>query len=106
MGDFAGMSQAAAAHFCAEDVVKELMRTEKGTRLAGKRKYFFAVDRAANKQQIKRSVEELFKVKVAEVNTSIMPGKPRRVGARWGWKPNWKRAVVTLAEGSKIEVAN
>ena len=90
----------------AEDVVKALMRTEKGTKAAAHRKYFFAVDRDANKQEIKRSVEELFKVKVSEVNTSILPGKPRRVGARWGWKPNWKRAVVTLAEGSKIEVAN
>jgi ribosomal protein L23 len=36
----------------------------------------------------------------------VLAGKPRRVGARWGWKANWKRAVVTLAEGSKIEVAN
>ena len=89
----------------AEDVIKELMRTEKGTRLGSGRKYFFLVNSRANKQQIKRSVEELFKVKVHDVNTSVMPGKPRRVGARWGWKPNWKRAVVTLAEGSKIEVA-
>ena len=94
------MSRAAA------DVIKELMRTEKGTQLGSRRKYFFLVSRGANKQEIRRSVEELFKVKVQDVNTSVMPGKPRRVGARWGWKPNWKRAVVTLAEGSKIEVAN
>lgn len=93
------MSRAAA------DVVKELMRTEKGTKLGSHRKYFFLVSSRANKQEIRRSVEELFKVKVQDVNTSVMPGKPRRVGARWGWKPNWKRAVVTLAEGSKIEVA-
>ena len=90
----------------AADVIKEMMRTEKGTLLGPLRKYFFRVSSRANKQEIKKSVEELFKVKVLEVNTSIMPGKPRRVGARWGWKPNWKRAVVTLAEGSKIEVAN
>jgi len=102
----AGARGSAATRFSAEDVVKELMRTEKGTKAAGHRKYFFAVDRCANKREIKRSVEELFKVKVADVNTSVMPGKPRRVGARWGWKPNWKRAVVTLAEGSKIEVAS
>lgn len=89
----------------AAQVVKTLMRTEKGTGLSGQRKYFFAVDRQATKPEIKRSVEELFKVKVEDVNTSILPGKPRRVGARWGWKPNWKRAVVTLAEGSKIEMA-
>ena len=88
------------------DVVKQLMRTEKGTVQSAQRKYFFAVDRKATKPQIKQSVEDLFKVKVINVHTAVMPGKPRRVGARWGWKPNWKRAVVTLAEGSKIEVAN
>ena len=88
------------------DVIKELMRTEKGTKAAAQRKYFFLVSPRANKQEVRRSVEELFKVKVQDVNISVMPGKPRRVGARWGWKPNWKRAVVTLAEGSKIEVAN
>ena len=87
------------------DVIKTLMRTEKGSKLAGRRKYFFAVDVRANKPQIKRAVEELFKVKVSRVNTSVMPGKPRRVGARWGVRPTWKRSVVTLAEGSKIEVA-
>lgn len=90
----------------AADVIKQLMRTEKGTTQSPQRKYFFAVDRKATKPQIKQSVEELFKVKVERVNTNVLPGKPRRVGARWGWKPNWKRAVVTLAEGSKIEVAH
>lgn len=90
----------------AADIVKELMRTEKGTLQSIQRKYLFAVDRKATKPQIKKSVEELFKVKVMRVNTALMPGKPRRVGARWGWKPNWKKAVVTLAEGSKIEMAH
>ena len=87
------------------EIIKELMRTEKGTSLGVQRKYFFKVDSKATKPEIKRSVEELFKVKVANVNTVILPGKPRCVGGRWGWKSNWKRAVVTLAEGSKIEVA-
>jgi large subunit ribosomal protein L23 len=85
--------------------VKFLMRTEKGTRLAPQRKYFFAVEPQATKPQVKLAVEELFKVKVTQVDTAVMPGKPRRVGARWGYRPNWKRAIVTLAEGSKIEVA-
>ncbi len=87
------------------DVVRKLMRTEKGTRQASQRKYFFAVDVRATKPQIKRAVEELFKVKVADVNTALMPGKPKRIRYRWGWQAKWKRAVVTLAEGSKIEVA-
>ncbi len=95
------MSQRMAA-----DVVKELMRTEKATMLAVQRKYFFSVDRSATKPQIRRAVEELFKVKVTGVNTVLMKGKPRRVGRNLGWKPDWKRAIVTLDAGSKIEVAN
>lgn len=87
------------------DVVKELLRTEKGTRLMGERQYLFRVDRRATKPEIKRSVEDIFKVKVDCVNTAILSGKPRRVGARWGYRPTWKKAWVTLAEGSKIEVA-
>ena len=87
------------------DVVRTLLRTEKGTKAAALRKYFFAVDVQATKPQIRKAVEELFKVKVDNVHTAIVSGKPRRVGARWGYKPDWKRAVVTLKEGSKIEVA-
>ncbi|MCM8811921.1 MAG: 50S ribosomal protein L23 [Candidatus Omnitrophica bacterium] len=87
------------------DVIKELMRTEKGTGLEKHRKYFFAVDVKATKPEIKRAVEDLFKVKVEKVSTSNMPGKPLRVRYRWGLRSNWKRAVVTLAEGSKLEVA-
>lgn len=88
-----------------EDVIKHLLRTEKGTKLIPERKYLFAVDIQATKPQIKWAVEQLFKVKVAKVNTAVVAGKPRRVGMRWGLKPDWKRASVTLAEGSKIEVA-
>ena len=87
------------------DIVRHLMRTEKGTRAASQNKYFFAVDQSATKPEIRHAVEELFKVKVSKVNTATFLGKPRRMGARWGVRPGWKRAVVTLAEGSKIEVA-
>ncbi len=73
--------------------------------MAPQRKYFFMVDKRATKPEIRKAVEELFKVKVNNVHTAILAGKPRRMGAHWGLRPNWKRAVVTLAEGSKIEVA-
>ncbi|MBI3614944.1 MAG: 50S ribosomal protein L23 [Candidatus Omnitrophica bacterium] len=82
-----------------------MLRTEKGTKQAAQRKYFFVVDLKATKPEIRRAVEQLFKVKVNCVNTAVVSGKPRRVGARWGLKPDWKKAAVTLAEGSKIEVA-
>ncbi len=88
------------------DIVGYLMRTEKGAAASSQKKYFFAVDIQATKPEIRRAVEELFKVKVTNVNTAVVAGKPRRIGAHWGLRPDWKRAVVTLAEGSKIEVAN
>ena len=89
----------------AEDVIRQMLRTEKGTKQTSQRKYFFVVDKQATKPEIKQAVERLYKVKVRDVNTAIISGKPRRVGARWGYKPDWKKAAVTLAEGSKIEVA-
>ncbi len=89
----------------ASDCIRTLLRTEKGTGMEPGGKYLFAVDIRATKPDIKRSVEELFKVKVAKVHTAILSGKPRRVGARWGYRSDWKKAYVTLGSGSKIEVA-
>ena len=87
------------------EVILHLLRTEKGTREMAARKYLFAVDVLATKPQIRKAVEEIFKVKVQKVNTAVMSGKPRRVGFRWGYRSQWKKALVTLGEGSKIEVA-
>jgi len=87
------------------DVIKALLRTEKYSRLEDKRKYFFRVDRNANKIQIKKAVEEVYKVKVSSVNTFVSPGKLKRVRHQYGKTPDTKKAVVTLAEGQKIEVA-
>lgn len=87
------------------DVLKTLLRTEKGTAQSALRKYFFAVSLRSNKPEIKKAVEEIFQVKVQDVNTALFSGKPKRVGSRWGYKSRWKRAVVTLKEGFKIEVA-
>ncbi len=62
-----------------------------------------AVDPRANKQQIRRAVEELFDVSVLDVRTIRMPRKSRRVGRTMGRKPEWKKAIVRLAEGQTIE---
>ncbi|HJO25206.1 MAG: 50S ribosomal protein L23 [Myxococcota bacterium] len=63
----------------------------------------FAVDPRANKHEIKRAVEELFDVRVLDVRTMRMPRKTRRVGKFTGRKPEWKKAIVQLAEGQTIE---
>lgn len=62
-----------------------------------------AVDPRANKHEIRRAVEELFEVKVLDVHTIRMPRKTRRVGRSAGRKPEWKKAIVRLAEGHSIE---
>lgn len=87
-------------------VVKRLLVTEKST--IGRdesNKYFFEVDRKANKLEIKSAVEKLFKVKVLDVRVMHVLGKKKRMGRTIGQKSSWKKAVVTLAEGSRIEFA-
>ena len=85
------------------DIVKTLLRTEKGTSLEPDRKYLFEVAKSATKIQIKGAIEEIYKVKVESVNTAIASGKKKRVRQELGWTPDWKKAIVTLKEGSKIE---
>ncbi len=63
----------------------------------------FMVDKGANKIEIKRTVEDLFKVKVLNVNTISMRGKEKRMGRFTGRRPDWKKAVITLKEGDRIE---
>jgi large subunit ribosomal protein L23 len=85
----------------------ELLRrpviTEKNTFLQDQNKYSFEVFKDANKQQIKKAVEEAFNVKVISVNMITMPSKTRRVGRRQVKTSPWKKAIVTLQEGNKIE---
>ncbi|MCX5681586.1 MAG: 50S ribosomal protein L23 [Candidatus Omnitrophica bacterium] len=86
------------------DIVKTLIRTEKGTTLEPNRQYLFQVDRRATKIDIRKSIEDIYKVKVQDVNTCVVPGKKKRVRQIQGRTPDWKKAVVTLQEGHKIEV--
>ena len=89
------------------DVIKTVRLTEKGTRQGEKyNQYTVKADRLASKPQIKRAVEELFKVKVVKVNTSNVRGKERRKNTKaHGWTSDWKKAVVTLKKGDKISLA-
>ena len=86
------------------DTVKSLLRTEKGTQFLPLNKYLFLVDLKANKFQIKDAVEQIYKVKVAKVNTAIVSGKTKRVRYKAGRTADWKKATVTLKAGHQIEV--
>ena len=87
------------------EVLRRPLITEKGTRLGGENKHLFEVRRSSNKHQIKEAVEKAFGVRVLHVNVINMKGKPRRVrGNRRIHRPDWRKAVVTLAPEDKIEL--
>ncbi len=87
------------------DVIKGPLVTEKLDKAREKlRQYSFVVDRAATKPQVARAVEALFKVRVEGVQTLILRGKVKRVGRSIGKRPNFKKAIVTLREGDKIDL--
>lgn len=101
----------------AHQIVKRPLLTEKGSRLKDhggapvgtfteetlKPQVLFEVALDANKIEIKQAIESLFSVKVVDVHTQIMRGKDKRVGRFIGRRANWKKAIVTLQAGNKIE---
>jgi large subunit ribosomal protein L23 len=88
-----------------EDVIKRpLILTEKGSALReAENQYLFEVDPRANKVEIKQAVESLFKVNVKRVRTMVVRGRIKRLGRSYHKTRNWKKAVVTLAEGDQID---
>lgn len=91
----------------AYQVIRRPLVTEKSTILAGANKYIFEVDMRSNKPQIKEAVEKAFNVRVRGVNVMVMKGKPRSGRLRrrrTTYGNDWKKAVVTLAAGDKIEL--
>jgi len=86
------------------EVLRRPLITEKNAMLQAQGKYAFEIAREANKPQINQAVEKAFKVKVLAVNVMTVPGKTRRVGRRQVLTQSWKKAIVTLKPGDKIEL--
>jgi large subunit ribosomal protein L23 len=85
------------------EVLRRPLITEKSTALQAQNKYAFEIADRANKLMIRQAVEKAFKVKVTGVNVVTMQGKTRRVGRRMIKTEPWKKAIVTLKPGDKIE---
>jgi large subunit ribosomal protein L23 len=86
-------------------IIKRPLITEKITAMREtQNRYGFEVDKRANKHEIKRAVESIFKVKVEEVTTMNIRGKVKRLGRSQGQRPDWKKAIVTLAKDQKIDI--
>jgi large subunit ribosomal protein L23 len=87
------------------DVVQRPVMTEKSQALKSEsNKVVLAVAKAATKIEIRQAVEQLFKVKVTDVATMVYRGKHKRVGQIEGRKSNWKKAIITLKEGTDLDV--
>ncbi len=88
------------------EIIKYPVITEKSTAILGpENKYSFAVVKRANKRKIKKAIELIYKVTVLKVNVVKMSGKKKRVRRQLGRTPDWKKAIVTLKQGDKIEFA-
>lgn len=85
-------------------IIKYPIITDKATRLLENNQYSFIVDRYSDKLTIKAAIESLFNVKVIKINTCRLPRKQKRVGKYIGWKPQYKKAIVTLSEGDVINL--
>jgi large subunit ribosomal protein L23 len=86
------------------DIIKYPIITDKATRLLENNQYSFVVNPSSDKITIKAAIEYLFDVKVTKVNTSQLPRKKKRVGKYLGWKSQYKKAIVTLADGDTINL--
>lgn len=86
------------------DVLVKPLVTEKSTDLMAENKYVFKVHPKANKIEIKIAVETIFSVNVVEVRTMNVSGKFKRQGRFAGYTPNWKKAIITLAEGQRLPI--
>lgn len=83
------------------DIIRRPVVTEKSMASMSDKKYTFIVDKHVNKCQIKNAIEEVFGVEVAEVKTANYLGKNKRVGVHFGKRPDYKKAIIKLTEGSK-----
>jgi large subunit ribosomal protein L23 len=85
-------------------IIKYPIISDKATRLLENNQYSFIVDRYSDKTAIKAAIEYLFKVSVIKINTCRLPRKKKRVGKYIGYKPQYKKAIVTLSEGDGINL--
>tara|TARA_B100000963_G_C22040270_1_gene415174 strand:+ start:158 stop:475 length:318 start_codon:yes stop_codon:yes gene_type:complete len=87
----------------AYEIIKKPITTEKSTNLQQYNQYSFIVSKSSNSYQIKNAIEMIFKVKVSNVNTSILRGKGKTFKGQYGFRKDTKRAIVTLIEGNTID---
>ena len=98
------MNNSANSSRSSVQIIKYPIITDKATRLLENNQYSFVVDKYSDKIEIKEAIENLFDVKVIKINTCRLPRKKKRVGRYIGWKPQYKKAIVTLLESDVINL--
>lgn len=87
------------------DIIIKPLLTEKSTGLKDREnKLAFKVHKDANRVEVKRAIEEIFKIKVRDVNIMNLKGKKKRMGKFLGKRPDWKKAIVSLKPGEKLDI--
>lgn len=86
------------------DLIKYPIITEKSCRLIEKNKYTFDVDKKLTKPQIKKILENLFKINIISVNTHLPPIKKKRLGLKQGYKARYKRVIITIKSNQQIPI--
>ncbi len=85
-------------------IIKNPIITEKATMLSADRKYVFLVEKGATKPEIRKALQAIYKVNIENIQVINTSPKPRRMGAQLGEKPGYRKAIVTLKEGQKLDV--
>ena len=87
-----------------QTIIKQPVISEKSVQLGSTNKYTFRVDARANVNQIKKAIEELFKVNVLKINIVNVSGKPKRMNRQKVRRANWKKAIITIAANQTIKL--
>ena len=91
-------------NYSSTNIIKYPILTNKALEFVGDNRYSFIVSSSSDKISIKLAVEELFNVKVIKINTCNLPRKKKRIGKYIGWKSRYKKAIITVADGSVINI--
>ena len=88
------------------DIIKKPILTDKTTKLIEKNQYCFAVNPSSKKETIKSAIENIFQVKILRINSLNSPHKKKKIGRSEGYKPRYKKVIITLSKDSKINLFN
>lgn len=98
------MNNYSSFNFNLANIIKYPIISDKGTQLLENNKYTFIVNSSSNKETIKKALQSLFNIKIIKINTCNLPKKKKKIGKFLGWKTQYKKVIITLAKGNRINL--